>query len=219
MAHVKKVKVALNLKDLSVPEKIEKGRTIVTEMTGNPNFGGSAGPIKPPLAEITTAVDELEDAHVAAQTGGEAETSVQHEKETVLDNKLTQLGHYVEDVANNNPATAKSVVQSAGMDVKKEGEPVGDLPAPENFKADYGSNDGETELDCDPVKGALWYIWIASPHGEDNWFMLGDFESVSSASKFTWTDLNPGAEYDFKVAAGGASGRGSWSAAIPHRSA
>jgi hypothetical protein len=219
MTHVKKIKVAMNLDGLSVPKKIEKGRSIVTEMTGNPNFGGAAGPIKPPLAEITTAVDELEDAHVAAQTGGETETSIQHEKETVLDNKLTQLGHYVEDVANNDPVTAESVVLSAGMSVKKEGEPVGDLPAPENFKADYGSNDGEVDLDCDTVSGASWYIWLASPHGEDNWFLMGDFESVSNASKFTWEGLTPGVEYDFKVAAGGAAGRGAWSSPIPHRSA
>ncbi len=213
MAHVKKIKVAMNLDGFPIPEKIEKSRSIVTEMTGNTNFGAPGNPINPPLADVTTGTDELETAHVAAKTGGKTETATQHEKETALDNLLTQLGHYVEDVANNNPATAESVVLSAGMDVKKEAAPVGDLPAPQNLRADFGDEEGEIELDSDTVKGAGAYVWnvSADPIGPDTWEMMGDFESVSTASKFTWEDLTPGDKYHFRGAAVGAAGRGAWS--------
>ena len=213
MPHVKKVQVKLELSTTPIPEKIEKSRSIVTEMTGNTNFGAPGLPINPPLADVTTGIDELETAHVAAQTGGETETATQHEKETVLDNLLTQLGHYVEDVANNNPATAKSVVLSAGMDVKKEAAPVGDLPAPQNMRADFGDEEGKMELDSDSVKGSNAFVWnvSADPITPDSWEMMGDFESLSTASKFTWEDLTPGDKYHFRNAAIGAAGRGAWS--------
>ncbi len=210
MVHVKKVKVALNLQEKSVPEKIQFGRHVVTKMTGNASF--PAAEIKPPLNVITTATDELEEAWDERKNVEEG-AAVVHEKETAFDKVLTPLGHYVEDVANETPATAKSVIQSAGMEVKADSEPVGDLPAPENMKADFGEEEGRIELDCDKVKGANYFIWLAR---EDNvtpetWFHLGDYESITTASKFTWPDLTPGNKYHFKVAAGGPNGRGPWS--------
>lgn len=212
MVHVKKVKVALNLQEKSVPEKIQFGRHVVTKMTGNTNFPGAE--IDPPLSEVTTATDEVETAWDERKNVEEG-TAVVHEKETVLDNKLTQLGHHVEDVANETPSTAKSVIQSAGMEVKADSEPVGDLPAPENMKADFGDEEGKMELDCDNVKGASAYLWNASPDpiapDGSSWAMMGDFESITTASKFTWEDLIPGDKYHFKVAAVGAAGRGPWS--------
>lgn len=218
MAHVKKVKVALNLAEMTIPQKIEKGRHIVTEMTGNSNFGGDAGTITPPLAEISTAVDELETAHDKAQGGGTAQTAIQHEKETVLDNKLTQLGHYVEDVANDNPETAESIALSAGMEVKHESESVGELAAPENFSAKNGANEGDMKLNCNKVDGASAYIWLAclDPIDPASWFMMEDHKSLSTASRFTWEGLTPGLKYHFKVAAIGAAGRGPWSDTASH---
>ncbi len=218
MVHVTKFKVALNLKDFSIPEKIEKSRSIVTEMTGNANFPDPPG-TTPDLADVTTANDELETAHVNAQTGGTTETAIQHEKETVVDNLLTQLGHFVEDIANNNPATAESIILSAGMQVKKEAEPVGDLPAPENLKAEFGDEEGKIELDSDSVKGASAYVWnvSADPIAAGSWEMKDDFESLSTASKFIWEDLEPGAKFHFRVAAIGAAGRGAWSDPVTKR--
>ncbi len=150
---------------------------------------------------------------------GTTETAIVHEKETVLDNLLTQLGHYVENTANNNPAEAKSIVLSAGMDVKAEGASVGDLPAPENMKADFGDEEGKIELDSDSVKGAGAYVWNVSPDpiAPGSWEMMGDFESLSTASKFTWEDLVPGAKYHFRNAAIGAAGRGAWSDPVTKR--
>lgn len=211
MVHIKKFQVALKLDEKSVPEKIQFGRHVVTKMTGNPNFGGST-PINPPLADVSTATDELEEAWDERKNVEEG-TAVVHEKETAFDGVLTPLGHYVEDVANENPATAKSVIQSAGMEVKAESEPVGDLPAPENMKADFGEEEGSIELDCDKVKGAGYFIWLARDDNvtPETWFHLGDYESITTASKFTWPDLTPGNKYHFKVAAGGPNGRGPWS--------
>lgn len=216
MVHVKIFKVALNLREKSVPEKIQFGRHLVTKMTGNTNFPDAE--IDPPLSEITTATDEVEDAWDNRKNVEEG-TAIVHEKETAFDKELTPLGHYVEDVANETPSTAKSVIQSAGMEVKADAEPVGDLPAPENMQADFGDEEGKIELDSDSVKGASTYIWNVSPDpiAPGSWEMMGDFESVSTASRFTWEDLTPGAKYHFRGAAVGAAGRGAWSDPVTKR--
>ena len=216
MVHVKKFQVALKLDENSVPEKIQFGRHVVTKMTGNTNFPDAD--ITPPLADVTTAIDELEEAWDERKNVEEG-FAIVHEKETAFDKVLTPLGHYVEDVANENPSTAKSVIQSAGMEVKADSEPVGDLPAPENMKADFGDEEGKIELDSDSVKGASAYIWnvSADPIGPDTWEMMGDFESISTASKFTWEDLTPGDKFHFRGAAVGAAGRGAWSDPVTKR--
>ena len=48
-------RVRLNLKSLTVTEKIAKGRQIVTAMTDNTSFPNP----NPPLTDMTTALDEL----------------------------------------------------------------------------------------------------------------------------------------------------------------
>lgn len=210
MAHVKKFQVALKLDEKPVPEKIQFGRHVETKMTGNTNFPDAD--IKPPLSEVTTVTDELEGAWDERKNVEEG-TAVVHEKETAFDKVLTPLGHYVEDVANETPSTARSVIQSAGMEVKAAAEPVGDLPAPENMKADFGDEEGKIELDCDKMNGADYFIWLARDDTvtTETWFHLDDYESITTASKFTWSDLVPGRKYHFKVAAGGPNGRGPWS--------
>ena len=48
----------LNLKNLSITDKLAKGRQIVTAMTNNASFPTP----NPPLTEVTTALDELSQA-------------------------------------------------------------------------------------------------------------------------------------------------------------
>jgi hypothetical protein len=50
--------IKLNFSRLSIPEKIARARQIVTAMTGNARFSTP----QPPLAAITTATNELEQA-------------------------------------------------------------------------------------------------------------------------------------------------------------
>lgn len=211
MAHIKKVIVVLGLKEMTIPEKIEKGRHIVTEMTGNPNFGGGGTPITPSLADITTAVDELEEAHDAAQSGGTEETAIQHEKETELDRLLTGLGHYVEDVANSNPETAESVGLSSGMDLKKDAEPVGELDKAVLKKVEATENIGEFKIDWDTVQHARNYGLRAYTDEADPEGSIVFRDSVSP-SKATVPGLPSGEKVFVQVRAnGGSTGHGPWS--------
>lgn len=217
---IKRKKVILLLDRKPIPTKIVFARNVVTDMTGNPNFGAGT-PINPPLADVTTATDELEVAYIDAQNGGTEQTAIMYEKEFALDNLLIPLGHYVEDVANQTPEMAESIILSAGMEVKSSAAPPGIPDMPENLNADYGEKEGEIKLDCDPVKGARCYVWLFSttPDGSTPFKMKRDFASITTKSEYTWEDLDPGAPYSFKVFAVGAGGHSAISDVVIHRAA
>jgi|SRR5215813_6515001 len=77
-------RIRLNLKNLSITDKLAKGRQIVTAMTNNTSFPNP----NPPLTEITTALDELTQAFALVQAAkSEISTRVvtQDNAETRLD--------------------------------------------------------------------------------------------------------------------------------------
>jgi hypothetical protein len=103
-------RIRLNLRNLSVTEKIAKGRQIVTAMTNNTSF---ANP-NPPLAEVTATLDDLEKAFASVQAArSEVATKMvtQDNAATKLDQTLTQLAGYVESVAGKDD----TLITSAGM--------------------------------------------------------------------------------------------------------
>src|SRR5260221_984045 len=95
-----KARSSLGLARMPIPQKIEKGRHIVTEVGSSPYF---PSPI-PPLAEVTAAIDALEAAHNAAQGGGPALTAIMYDKEELLDSVLNRLANFVEIIADGDDA-------------------------------------------------------------------------------------------------------------------
>jgi hypothetical protein len=88
-------KVGLNLQELTVTEKVEFARSIVTAMTGNPKFPSPA----PSLEALTQAANELEAKSHAVQVkrqAAQAGTSEMYDAEAALDLMLVQLANYVE---------------------------------------------------------------------------------------------------------------------------
>ena len=57
-------RVRLNLKNLSVTDKLAKGWQIVTAMTNNTNFPNP----NPPLSEVTSFLDDLTQAFALVQS-------------------------------------------------------------------------------------------------------------------------------------------------------
>ena len=57
-------RVRLNLKNLSVTDKLAKGRQIVTAMSNNTNFPNP----NPPLSEVTSFLDDLTQAFALVQS-------------------------------------------------------------------------------------------------------------------------------------------------------
>ena len=91
-------RIRLDLRNLSVPAKIAKGRQIVTAMMDHKSFPNPT----PPLSEVTAAVDRLAQASSQVQLARAevtTQTVNQNNAESQLDQVLTQLAGYVESVA------------------------------------------------------------------------------------------------------------------------
>jgi len=198
-------KIRLNLAGLSIPEKLAKARQNVTSLTGNTDFPTPS----PALANVTTAANELEaasrDAQAARQTAKE-KTSIQNQKEDVLDQLLTQLAAYVESVAGSN----EQLILSAGMDMRASAVASTSPPSqPQGLSADAGDRDGEIDLSWDVVSGAKSYMVQQSPDPvtPTTWAHA----AVSTRASYTVKNLTSGTRYWFRVAAVNNNGESGWS--------
>lgn len=197
-------RVRLNLRNLSVTDKIAKGRQIVAAMTNNANF---ATP-NPPLPEVTGTIDDLEKANAAVQAArSDVATRVlaQDAAEARMDQLLTQLSGYVESVAGIN----ETVITSAGMETKSSRSAPTIPSPPQGLSASAGDHEGQIELFWKPIPNARSYTIEAStdPATPTSWTHVG---LATSASK-TINSLTTGKRYWFRVAAVSAAGQSGWS--------
>jgi hypothetical protein len=196
-------KVSLKLSKLTIPAKIEKGRHIVTSMTGNPSF---LTPL-PTLLSILTALTNLENADTLALGGGKLLKATMRDKEAIVDTLLTQLGHYVEAIASGS----ETIILSAGMEPSLSGGRKARV-----FGLTNGTLPGEINLVTKFLRGSS-YIWqmVADPFPSESapvdpthiWEQIG----VSTKSSFMISDLMIGKKYWFRVANVSKEGQGAWS--------
>lgn len=198
-------KIKLNLSQLSIGEKIAKGRQLVTALTGSLRFKTPS----PALADITTAVNELETAAQdvqAARQEAKTKTTIQGNKEDLVDRLLTQLAAYVESVAGDD----QEAIQSAGMDTRSpRTSATGAPPMPAALTPTAGDKDGEVDLSWEPVRQARSYVIERSedPPTATSWTHAG----ISTKSSITIKGLKSGTRYWFRVAAIGPGGQSAWS--------
>lgn len=199
-------KIKLNLSKLSIGEKLELAKQIAQAMTGNPNFTTP----NPTLTQISTAVANLETARgevLALRNEAKAKTVVQNQLEDLLDELLTRLASYVENVTDN-PA----IITSAGMSIRGEAAPVGQLEKPTAFTVTVGDSDGELDISHNAIFGAHSYVIHISTQGPPaaTWV----YAKSTTKSKETLTGLTSGQRYWVRVAAVGPAGQGPWSDAV-----
>jgi len=197
-------RIRLNLKNLSITDKIAKGRQIVTAMTNNASFPNP----NPPLTEITTTLDELTQAFALVQAAkSEVTTRVvtQDNVEARVDQGLTKLAAYVESVAGRDA----SLITSAGMDTKASRSAPTIPGVPQALSANPGEHEGEINLFWKAVPNARSYTIEASldPAAAGSWTHVG---IATSASKMI-ANLTSGKRYWFRVAAVSAGGQSGWS--------
>ena len=181
-------KVVLKLATRSIPNKIEFGRTVALQMTGNPHFPSP----NPSLAVISTAATGLENAYLLARTGGTDETAAMYAAEKELDRLLTEEGHHVEGVANAAPDNAVAIILSAGMEVKRLG--AINIPV---LSVKKGGAANSVLLRRKAVRRAA-YVWQYSPDpfGTDSWVDAGE----STIATMLIENLEPLRRYWFRVA-------------------
>jgi predicted phage tail protein len=201
--HIMK-RVRISFSGLTIPQKIEKTRVIVSKMTGNVAF---ATP-NPDLAEINKIVNELETAYTAAQQGGKTLTATMYQKEKELDILITSLAGYVQSFSRGDEV----LILSTGFDVVSKNPTNNEpLPAPLSLHVVNGVLERQLVLTWAKVKGAKNYVIQQANDpltgGDD------DFETIGTATKtkFTAINLQAGKKYWFRVAAIGTPGIGAFS--------
>jgi hypothetical protein len=201
---IQKNQVVLNLHGLSVPDKIEKARSFVKAITGNPNF-----PAPGELLVKTGAVaDKLQQSYteaIEARSIAVTKTAVMNHDEAEFDSEITALGHYVQVECKGDEAKIKS----AGMDVKAAAAPIGVPQRPDGMKATEGLKTGSIDLKWKAVKGARSYVVrnTATIAAADSWKQA----LVVTRASATIENLVSGTQYWFQAAAIGAAGQGPWS--------
>ena len=198
-------KIKLNLRSLTIPEKIAKAELIAGSLTGNANFPTP----QPALATLALAKKELADAYSEAQGArltAKEKTTIQNKKEAAMDLLLNQLAAYVESVAGSN----EELILSAGMDPRAAAVAATGTPGqPQALTPMAGDHDGEIELSWDTVNGARSYVIQQSgdPVTATSW----SYGGVSTKSSFTAGGLASGTRFWFRVAAINNNGQSGWS--------
>ena len=197
-------RIRLNLKNLSVTDKLAKGRHIVTAMTNNASFPSP----NPPLTQVAATLDELTQAFALVQSAkSEISTRVvaQDNAEARVDQALTQLAAYVESVAGKDD----TLITSAGMETKAPRSTPTIPSVPQAVSADAGDHEGEISLFWKAVPNARSYTveFSLDPAAANSWTHAG---IATSASKLI-ANLTTGKRYWFRVAAVSAGGQSGWS--------
>lgn len=197
-------RVKLNLRNLSVTEKIAKGRQIVGAITNNASFPNPS----PPLTDVSAALDDLDKAFGSVKSArSEVSTRVvvQDNAETRVDQLLTQLAGYVESVAGRDD----TLITSAGMETKASRSTPTIPGEPEALSATAGNHEGVILLAWRPVPNAKSYTIESStdPAQATSWAHVAIATSATKAIN----NLKSGTRYWFRVAAVGAGGQSGWS--------
>ncbi len=200
-----KTKVKLALSQRSIDNKVELARSIVLAITGNVNF---TSPI-PTLTQITAAANDLEAANTVAKDGGKSKIAFMHVKEKLLNDLLTQLGHYVEATANGNA----SIILSAGIDVKDNNNNATVPNAPNNFTATVSTNEGQATFKWKGYKGTKVYVL---EQNNDSTLATNNWQQVDIVTKtnYSLSGLASGQKYAFRIYAVGSAGKSAYSQVV-----
>jgi hypothetical protein len=181
-----------------VPALITQAQNIVEAMTNNPSFPTPT----PPLAAVTDAIHQLQAAETATLSRTKGAATTRNEKRTALVKLMQQLKGYIQTTADASVETAASMIQSAGLAVKKPAV----RPA-RVFAAKPGAVSGSVNLVTRVAAHRASYEWQYSTDAGKTW--LGAPSTLQS--KTTIPGLTAGATAMFRYRPVTKKGEGDWS--------
>jgi len=183
-----------------VPDLIVYAKKVVTAMTGNPSFPTP----NPPLATVESDISELDVAEAAVLTRTKGASANRNVKLAIVRSDMEKLKAYVQETADTNPGTAESVIQSAGMSVKKitlhDKAELSVLP---------GVLPGSVHLVAKAAAHRAAYEWQYSLDGK-TWTSL----PATLQAKTVAEGLTSATNYSFRVRPVTKGGEGAWSQII-----
>jgi hypothetical protein len=188
---------SLNL-PTQVPALITYAQGIVKGMTGNPAFPAPT----PTLAVVSAAITDLQTAETAALGRAKGAVATRNEKRAALVGLLQLLRGQVQEAADANLENAASIIQGAGIAVRKTAV----RPA-RVFAAKPGAVSGSVKLVTDSAARRASYEWQSSADGGKTWVALPSTLRTTT----TVTGLTPGATMTFRYRALTTAGEGDWS--------
>ncbi len=180
---------------------VEKGRTIVTKMTLNPDYPDQQAL----LPAITTACNNAAAANQAADfNGGKLEHDVKRNCDKVLRQLIMALVPQVQTASGGD----STKIIGAGFDVAKTPQPSPVPAEPQEFQALYTPFEGAIKLRWTVEKVAKYYQLQLEYEGK--WEMV----ATTTRSNHTINGLESGKLYTLRVIAVGAAGAGPASESI-----
>ena len=184
-----------------VPALITYVVGIVTAMTGNPSFPSPA----PPMATLKNAIDDLQAAQTRTQSRVRGAAALRDEKRAALLSLLEQLRAYVQAQADENPENAPSIIESAGMALRK----IAAAGAP-GFHAKPGPVSGSLRIVAPAAGDRASYEWEYSVDAGKTWIRM----PATLQSRTSLSGVAPLTTVQVRYRAITKSGEGDWSQAI-----
>jgi len=151
---------------------------------------------------VTQAITDLSTAETAALGRAKGAAAMRNEKRIALVQILQQLRTHVQTVADAAPENAPSIIQSAGMAVKKT-----PIRAKRVFAALPGVTSGTVKVVAASAGHRASYDWEYSVDGGKTWVELPS----TLQAKTSVSGLTPGATVTVRYRAVVRTGTGDWS--------
>jgi hypothetical protein len=147
----------------NVPALITYATGIVRAVDGNASL---PSPV-PPVADLQSAIDDLQAAETDAQTRARGAVATRNAKRSTLVALLQQLRTYVQTRADASPESAPAIIESAGIAVRKPMPPVA-----RGFHSRPGRVSGSVELVALSAGDRASYEWQTSVDEGNTWTRL-----------------------------------------------
>ena len=184
----------------SDPVLVTDVTTIVTYMTGNPNYLRPA----PDLALVTSANEDFAAAIAAAADGGKQLTSAKKAKRLELVALMRQLANYVQGACDND----MTKLLSSGFPVQKPDRSRASIPATPETPRITQRLTGEALPSTKPVQFAYIFNWRAALASKPDEFVA---HVQSTSARTSIPGLIPGELYNIQSNAVGTAGTSDWS--------
>ncbi len=186
--------VKTDLRGISADDLLVRARVVKDRMSNNPLFPLPA----PSMAEFGMAIDELNDANVAALDRGRMAVHKKRTSYKEVATMLKRLAGYVASVSGGDI----DIVMSGGFELRKRSTRIAELSSPQHILFRNTAVHGQTKLRWKPVHGARMYnIRIKPVSG-------AVVQLTTSSSRHTFNGLITGEWYSIEIEAVGASGKG-----------